>query len=585
MDISFEIDDEQNQNVDDTISNFYFPVKIYKLDTFIDYYNKTKLSKTNRNLKLNKIMLPIFAILLGNDYVDQSTFRSLLNTFESSNNNMKFKGLKKSVAKRKDVCFHRLLEWLAKYDDNVEQCVETMLKFVKKDLHEQIRFYVKESINEYMCLKPSCSLFYKNLIVQKLENRFEFIKNDPDPLNETSLISLSQELTTYNGHLIADDFLKCFLECRLNRFCLDALIHRKVIFRCQLEVAEWPSTFLSSINIRKFFYSLLIKKYELLKDDETNCTIREYLRYQNQIKCYDILIDLNNINLSQINSSIDRFFIFNKLFCFNSNISHNLAYNFSKLSIKFKYFISSIFYWLNSTNGNRDEFQNELNLIKNSNCVKAFLVSLIKCSIIDPVFEKFKSLKKSKNENDSLQQDQPIRYYETTYSDSNISLADQYLSDIDNMFDKIRCDIISEESNYEYIKEIYLKLNSFCPSLVINNSLISKSSSAKANKLLNLRLVHCLCEFQSIYLSLNYAKEVLDLFNLSSSIDLLNIELFFNGTFLHNFIEELEHRVKPDLFIEEIFGRKSLFKFFYVELIKLFDKIFLIETIETNKVI
>jgi hypothetical protein len=577
MDISFE-KDEEKENEDDS-PNYYFPVKIYKLDTFIDYYNKTKLSKTNRNLKLNKIMLPIFAILLGNDYVDQSTFRSLLNTFESSNNNMKFKGLKKSVAKRKDICFHRLLEWLAKYDDNVEQCVETMLKFVKKDLHEQIKFYVEESIKEYMCLKPSASLFFKNLIIKKLDKRFQF---DPDLLIKESPILLTQDMTTYNGHLIANDFLNYFLECKLNRFCLDVLIHRKVIFRCQLEVAEWPSTYLSSISIRKFFYSILIKNYELLKDDETTCTIREYLRYQNQIKVYDILIDTNSIDLNQITSSVDTFFIFNKLLNFNSNVSHNLAYNFSKLSIKFKYFISNIFYWLNSTtvdNEDRDNVQNELIMIKNSNCVKAFIVSLIKCSIIDPVFEKFKSLKKSNNESAiNLNLAASILNYEKTYSDSNISLVDQYLSDNNNIFDKIRNDIASDQSNYEYIKEISIKLNMYCPSLVINNSLISKSSNAKANKLLNLRLVHCLCEFQSIYLSLNYAKEVLDLFNPKSSIDLLNVELFFNGTFLHNFIEELEHRVRPDLFIEEMFGRKSLFKFFYVELVKLFDNIFLIES-------
>lgn len=578
MDISFEIDEEENEN---DIPAYYFPVKIYKLDTFIDYYNKTKLSKTNRNLKLNKIMLPIFAILLGNDYVDQSTFKSLLNTFESSNNNMKFKGLKKSVAKRKDICFHRLLEWLAKYDDNVEECVETMLKFVKKDLHEKIRFYVKESINEYMCLKPSSSLFYKNLIIQKLENRFQIIDDAQLDLSIdiASSIPLTQDLTTYNGHLIANDFMNSFIDCKLNRFCLDALIHRKVIFRCQLEVAEWPSTFLSSINIRKFFYSLLIKKYELFKDDETTCTIREYLRYQNQIKIYDILIDTNSINLNQIIASIDSFFIFNKIFNFDTNVSHNLAYNFSRLSIKFKYFISTIFYWLNSAKNNTDVFQNELNVIKNSNCIKAFLVSLIKCSIIDPIFEKFKLLNKSKNDESAIDSlSSTIRNYETNYSESNISLADQYLSDNDSMFDKIICDIVSDESNYEYIKEISIKLNSYCPSLVINNSLISKSSNSKANKLLNLRLVHCLCEFQSIYLSLNYAKEVIDLFDVKSSIDLLNIELFFNGSFLHNFIEELEHRVRPDLFIEEIFGRRSLFKFFYVELVRLFDNIFLIES-------
>jgi hypothetical protein len=44
---------------------------------------------------------------------------------------------------------------------------------------------------------------------------------------------------------------------------------------------------------------------------------------------------------------------------------------------------------------------------------------------------------------------------------------------------------------------------------------------------------------------------------------------------LHNFIEELNHRVNPDLYIEELFGRKSLFKYIYLKLNNLFNEIFI----------
>lgn len=102
-------------------------------------------------------MLPIFAVLMGNDYVDSKVFASLMSSFNSSNNNLKFRRLSRNRAnqtKQKRKHYDKVLDWLAHYG-TAENCLKEILNFVKLDAHDMIKRHVYESNQEYMCLKSS----------------------------------------------------------------------------------------------------------------------------------------------------------------------------------------------------------------------------------------------------------------------------------------------------------------------------------------------------------------------------------------------------------------------------------------------
>lgn len=527
-------------------------------------------------------MLAIFAVLCGNDYVERSTFTSLLSTFDSTNNNFKFKKLKRNLAgyaKRKVTFYNRILDWLAQFSDTNE-CLEMILKFVKSEKHELIRNVVEESINEYMCLKPSFTGYYKPLIENKLESKESLIghKNDAGFENFQNL-----EIKTFSGNLLSVDILKKFFNCKLSRFWLDILIHRKIIFTCQIEVAHWPSSYLSSRDIRKLFYTLLINAYENkndLKDSEKPIIIKEYLRYQKEIRIYEHnLNEIDNQFLNLHPSSIDITFILKNLFRFNDQICENFkSEEFLNTSKKLKIFFAILYFWMKS--GKDDQEFKELVELKNENFIKAFIVSFLKCTVIDPCYLKIKNFYSKEDKETGIKNDQnSIVFYKSAdkslideYFSVSQDLSNDYLSEFKNI------EILSDSNNFDHLKEIRHKLNSFSLAVNMSNNLINKSSSSKLEKLLNLKTVHSLCEFQAIYLSLLYVQDFLNLHSNSNEFNLMNLNYFFNSTFLHNFIEELEQRVNPNLYIEELLGRKSVFKYLYHELYDLFNKMFLIET-------
>lgn len=117
-------------------------------------------------------MLCVFAILLGNDYVDKSIFKSLLDTFDGTNNNLKLRKLNRNLsgyAKRKNTHNKKLIEMLASFE-TIDECVQQILKFVKIDKHALIKNAINDSIAEYCLLKPSNTGYYLTKIREFYSN-------------------------------------------------------------------------------------------------------------------------------------------------------------------------------------------------------------------------------------------------------------------------------------------------------------------------------------------------------------------------------------------------------------------------------
>lgn len=486
--LSIDYIDLNVKRLNEFVNQFgYIPCKLFSLSKLIECL------KSNLEIaELKHEYLAIFAVLLGNDYADKSLFNSLMKTFDSTNNNLKLVKLKRNKSgytKRKNNYFKKLLEWLSVYE-TTEECVEQILKFIKQENHDLVKSVIKESIKEYCLLKPSQSKHFLNNIKYEDEN-----------------------LLTFNMIKLNDEFVEMFRQARLSRFMLDILMHRKVIFQTQVELADWESTYLGSLPIRQVFYSLLINKYE--KNQDT--CVQEYLRCGKQIKIYEVKID----SILKSDQFIDLKFDYVNLFSFGEQLSQHLSE--FKLNLKLKNLFITIYFWLNLVRNLTD--------IKMDNFKRAFFVCLIKCDLIDKT-----SSNKSNNE---------------------LNLNQIEANDVEkltsNFMQSLRIDLDASD----YLRDLKLKLSSF------------------TSKSFNLKLIHCLCEFQSVYLSLNCLQELMSaLHGDSNPIQLIGLDLFFNAAFLHNFIENLERRSHPDLYIEELFGRKSYFKHLYYDLMNLFNKMF-----------
>ena len=196
---------------------------------------------------------------------------------------------------------------------------------------------------------------------------------------------------------------------------------------------------------------------------EQNVLVKEFLRYQKQIKTFDLdLGDLNKVNLSEL---FDPCRVYKNLFNFDENLSRKISLNFSALSARLKNFFATIYYWLNTDDSSQSS---EFELIKNENCVRAFLVALIKICLIDKCFFKLKNLPTSS----FSQNPASLCQYEQNYEKD--SLLSRHFSPREDeasseFLNSLSDDLVKNEGDHQYLSQIRVKLNSFSYSIVINN--------------------------------------------------------------------------------------------------------------------
>ena len=267
------------------------------------------------------------------------------------------------------------------------------------------------------------------------------------------------------------------------------------------------------------------------------------MRTEKSIKIYDVTVDRS------ITSSLfsDQKFAFNCVFSMSEAFSEHLL-KFEKS--KFMYSFATMFSWFM-------RIQNLLQ-INLENCKRAFILSFMKCSIIDPYCAELKTKSISSEPISAVN----IKVIETNVKDELIGTFFKQKSAYSEFIEILL--IKSSLASNEYVKDLKIKLSVF--------------TNTEKNTSINLALIHHLCEFQAIYLSINYIQEFVNAIEPNmNTIDLFKLNYFFNASFIHNFIEQLNKRPNPDLYIEELLGRKSFFKFLYNSLLKLYDDMFSIK--------
>ncbi len=323
--------------------------------------------------------------------------------------------------------------------------------------------------------------------------------------------------------------------------------------------------------MRRVYYSILVNKFEKETADDQPIVIREYLRFKKEIKIYDV--ELTDRFQYTDNRLLAADFIFKECLAMSDN-KHRRLLSDKQLNGVLRGLFAVLNFWKECSGCDGKRESDLFRIKKSKNCKRAFIVSLIKCSIIDVCYQKFADTPKQQQQQglltDLITNVDPQKH--EFLSDTKYLASDEFTDNL-NKF------ILAEPGHNDYIKAVYSKLNTFCPSFTINHSQVKRTGAHKLAALFNLKLIHCLCEFQAIYFSLSYVVEGLRAFgeselNYKSSFSLPCLDKFYNGAFLHGFICELESRTNPDLYVEEVLGRKSLLRHIYVRLASSFDEVF-----------
>lgn len=127
----------------------FMQARVYHIDNFLALFN-SRLEHSSSEIRLRKELLPVFAVLSGNDYVDSfAVFGSFLQTLRAANNNCS-----RRTARQREVQFGRILEWLTQFG-TVSECVDVLTRVCKADFSATIKRVVDESSQEYMLLRKS----------------------------------------------------------------------------------------------------------------------------------------------------------------------------------------------------------------------------------------------------------------------------------------------------------------------------------------------------------------------------------------------------------------------------------------------
>ncbi|XP_049995157.1 single-strand DNA endonuclease ASTE1 isoform X1 [Alexandromys fortis] len=199
----------RNVNTVKNTQDYYIPAKCFSLDAFCRYFSN-----------MNKTLLPLFAVLCGNDHVNLPIIETLISKARLP---LSSKGRR----------YHRvlgLLNWLSHFDDPAE-ALENVLKHLPRKGREDVKEHLCTSMEEY---QPS---------QVKLQDFFYYgTYVCPDALNlglpEWVVVTLAKG--------------------QLPPFISDALVLQRTFLHTQVENMQRPNAHRIAQPIRQVIYGLLL---------------------------------------------------------------------------------------------------------------------------------------------------------------------------------------------------------------------------------------------------------------------------------------------------------------------------------------
>ncbi|NWQ72113.1 ASTE1 protein, partial [Neopipo cinnamomea] len=190
----------------------YVPARCFSVDRFCRHFGR-----------LNKSLLPLFAVMNGNDYADLAALEAFFSKVRLPRGCAAGKG-------GKHLRLQGLLNWLSQFAEPTE-AVENVLKYLKKHQREEIRELLCTSMEDYAPSDVNLEDFFQN-------GRYECEAARKADVPQWVLDALAKG--------------------KLAPFIINALILRSTILRVQVENMQRPSAHSAALPIRQVIYGLLL---------------------------------------------------------------------------------------------------------------------------------------------------------------------------------------------------------------------------------------------------------------------------------------------------------------------------------------
>lgn len=177
------------------------------------------LKKFCESFKMNADLLPIFASILGNDYVKLQNIKYPI--WEEY-----------SVTSMENACIDGMLNWLSQFQ-GPEEAISALLKFTDNEEKVIVQNALWKGIKEYKLISGSLAQFF-----------------DSKVLPQSALTGPLQVLPKWT--------LRPLLEGRMGSSVIDVLVHQRVSLKPQVENFQLPCSSEISRPIRQVIYGLLL---------------------------------------------------------------------------------------------------------------------------------------------------------------------------------------------------------------------------------------------------------------------------------------------------------------------------------------
>ncbi|XP_055485458.1 protein asteroid homolog 1 isoform X2 [Psammomys obesus] len=240
----------KNLNTIKDTQDYYIPARCFSLDAFCHYFNN-----------MNKALLPLFAVLCGNDHVNLP----IMETFIS-------KVCLPLTSKGRR--YHRvlgLLNWLSHFD-GPNEALDNVLKYLPKKDRKHVKDLVCSSMEEYQQSQVALQDFFRCSA---------YIR--PDTLN----LGLPEWV------------LAALARGQLAPFISDASVLRRTFLQTQVENMQRPNAHRVSQPIRQVIYGLLLSASSHPEDTSQNTLPSQLLAF-NEVERINTNIKLSVVYAKQL---------------------------------------------------------------------------------------------------------------------------------------------------------------------------------------------------------------------------------------------------------------------------------------------
>lgn len=477
----------------------YIPCKIYSIEKFLNSFGG--LSKNN---------LPLLGVLLGNDYIKQSTFSKFYEHIKLA----KRKGVRSDQQRK----IFAIIHWLK--HETFESAVTKILGRLKATNRKSVARRIKQIAKGYVCteseiidylgipkISDNSEMQEITTFVEKMneltitdeEDDIDQKMDDEEKEEEDEISDDNDEEETQWGNITVPDwFFHNFRQCKYPSSFMDILFRNTYYFSPQVENYDLPSSQEISLEIVAAIHGIL----------RPNCEegLWYYSRHgQNDIKRYNLPSNRNNLpSLSELHTmgiSTKKELLF-KILKVDSSFSSVL----DVLPSVWHLYIIGIKFW----------FEKAKPQILNYH-----LHALLLCGIVIQYCDKqvgfFRSTKKFLNKYESK-----IKSLENTTKNQSDSVTKNYWDEI-TFNDALRC--------------LHVLIDYFQLDYRMRASM----------KLFDISIIHSFAQFQSCLLQINHLNALLD-FPFENTV----ISDFYDGTFVYNACINFSKRSCVEMYVKTL---------------------------------